>query len=136
MERKESLKRCKEIQRLILIEKDKLSYLPKFNRRLHCLHYDSDCDICEDEDEDERMLDILYLSKVRLHAINTVLDLRNPPFWVTPTQRLAMYRRSLMYERIYNEAMDAIDELCRVPVWATSDDDLSDSSSDSSDSSA
>ena len=47
-----------------------------------------------------------------------------------------MFKRSFIYELVFDEALEAMKEVCRVPVYASSDDDLSDSSSDSSDSSA
>ena len=112
-----------------------MSYEPRIPYRLNCRHYESDCDICDDEDEDERLPDILRLRKIRRQAIRTIEDLQNPPFWVPRSEKLVMLKRSFMYELIYDEAMDAIKELCRIPVYASSDDGLVDCSSDSSDSS-
>ena len=89
-----------------------------------------------DDDEDERLLDLLRLRQIRTEVSERIRHLQNPPFWVPRHEQISMYKSSFLFELVYDEAMEAIKEVCRVPVYATSDDDLSDSSSDSSDSSA
>ena len=68
-------------------------------------------------DNVDDLLDFFSLRKIHRTICRRINHLENPPFWMTPAEKLRDFRYLLFYESLREKVWETIDEICHTPIY-------------------